>query len=175
MVDASAPRREPASRSIGDIAAIWRALGAVVDPEIPVVSIVELGIVQDVACGDGECVVTLTPTYSGCPVMRAIEADVRAAVATVTDAPLRIVTVLSPPWSSDWIAPEARRKLAAFGIAPPRPGGQEAHAITLVRAVRCPNCGSLHTEELSRFGSTACKAQYRCRDCREPFDYFKPH
>jgi ring-1,2-phenylacetyl-CoA epoxidase subunit PaaD len=151
---------------------IWTALGHVVDPEIRVVSIVELGIVRDVCCADDGCVVTLTPTYSGCPATRVIESDVRAAVAGVTDFPLRIVTALTPPWSSDWIAPEGRRKLAAVGIAPPR----DASTIPLRHgAVRCPNCGSSRTEELARFGSTACKAQYRCRDCLEPFDYFKPH
>src|SRR5689334_18554443 len=101
--------------------AAWVVLGGIVDPEIPVVSIVELGIVRDVACSDDECVVTLTPTYSGCPATRAIEADARSAVAGVTGLPLRIVNALAPPWSSDWIAPEARRKLAALGIAPPRP------------------------------------------------------
>ena len=158
-------------------AAIWRALGEVVDPEIPVVSVVELGIVRDIACRDGEWVVTVTPTYSGCPATRVIETDVRAAVAKVTDAPLRIVTVLTPPWSSDWIAPEARRKLAAYGIAPPRHGAASASLpIGFQRTdIRCPNCGSVRSEELARFGSTACKAQYRCRDCLEPFDYFKPH
>ena len=160
----------------GDEATVWRALGAVVDPEIPVVSIVELGIVRAVACSDDECVVTLTPTYSGCPATRVIEADVHAAIAAHTDRPYRVVTVLSPPWSSDWIAPEARRKLAAFGIAPPRRGAPGVLQIALPRTqIRCPNCGSLRTEELSRFASTACRAQYRCSDCLEPFDYFKPH
>lgn len=167
----------PQASTAGRIAALWRALGDVVDPEIPVVSIVELGIVREIACRNGECVVTVTPTYSGCPAMRVIETDVRAAVAKLGDAPLRIVTVLVPPWSSDWVAPEARRKLAAYGIAPPGHGAQSAsRPITFRRAdIRCPNCGSGHTEELARFGSTACKAQYRCRDCLEPFDYFKPH
>ena len=177
---AGTPRTAPESEARGDhggAAAIWRALRGVVDPEIPVVSVVELGIVRDVACTDGECIVTLTPTYSGCPATRVIESDVRAAVGRLTDAPVRIVTVLSPPWSSGWIAPEARRKLAAFGIAPPRHGAPNAaHPIACARAeIRCPNCGSGRTEELARFGSTACKAQHRCRDCLEPFDYFKPH
>jgi len=161
------------------MASIWRALGSIVDPEIPVVSIVELGIVRDVARADDEWIIKLTPTYSGCPAIRTIEADVRAAVAGVTDAPLHLVTALSPPWSTDWIAPEARRKLAEAGIAPPGFAGGRANdeqTITFRRAeVRCPKCGSLRTQELSRFGSTACKAQYRCLDCLEPFDYFKPH
>jgi len=161
------------------IASIWRALGSVVDPEIPVVSIVELGIVRDVARAGDEWLITLTPTYSGCPATRVIEADVRAAFAGVTDAPLRVVTALSPPWSTDWIAPEARRKLAEAGIAPPGSGDRpaiETRPLVFRRAaVECPNCGSLRTQELTRFGSTACKAQYRCLDCLEPFDYFKPH
>lgn len=165
------------SQRRNDVArAIWSALGGVVDPEIPVVSIVELGIVRDVVCNDDECVVTLTPTYSGCPATRVIESDVRAAIARIAALPPRIVTALTPPWSSDWIAPEARRKLEALGIAPPRDAAGGASPIVLRRvAIRCPNCGSMRTEELSRFGSTACKAQYRCLDCREPFDYFKPH
>ena len=167
------PGVTPSSRT----AAVWRALGAVVDPEIPVVSVGELGIVRDVACSDGECVVMLTPTYCGCPATRVIETDVRAAAAKVTDAPVRIVTVLAPPWSSDWIAPEARRKLAASGIAPPSHDARSvSQPIAFPRAaIRCPNCGSVRNEELARFGSTACKAQYRCRDCLEPFDHFKPH
>jgi ring-1,2-phenylacetyl-CoA epoxidase subunit PaaD len=161
------------------VASVWRALGSVVDPEIPVVSIVELGIVREVARTDDEWVITLTPTYSGCPATRVIEADVRAAVARVIEGPLRIVTALSPPWSTDWVAPEARRKLAEAGIAPPGSGKRPASETRPLRfrraAVKCTNCGSLRTEELSRFGSTACKSQYRCLDCLEPFDYFKPH
>ena len=160
------------------VASVWRALGSVVDPEIPVISIVELGIVRDVARADDEWVITLTPTYSGCPATRVIEADVRMAFAGVANTPLRVVTALSPPWSTDWIAPEARRKLADAGIAPPGSGNRpanETRPVLFRRAVKCPNCGSLRTQELSRFGSTACKAQYRCQDCLEPFDYFKPH
>ncbi|HEX6138819.1 MAG TPA: 1,2-phenylacetyl-CoA epoxidase subunit PaaD [Casimicrobiaceae bacterium] len=162
-----------------EAAALWRALGRVVDPEIPLVSIVELGIVRGVEQVRGEWVITLTPTYSGCPATRVIETDVRAAVASVTGRTVRIVTALAPPWSSDWIAPEARRKLHGAGIAPPQiVGGRDAtQPIALRRsdAVRCPNCGSLRTSELARFGSTACKAQWRCADCLEPFDHFKPH
>ena len=161
-------------------APIWRALGTVVDPEIPVISIVELGIVRDVAYAAGEWAIALTPTYSGCPAARVIEDDVRSAIATVTNVPVRIVTALSPPWSTDWIAPEGRRKLREFGIVPPGAAGDaRVNAVQPVLfrrdAVPCPNCGSMRTQELSRFGSTACKAQYRCADCLEPFDYFKPH
>ena len=156
-------------------ATAWDALGEVLDPELPVVSIIELGIVRDVTCGRDECVVTVTPTYSGCPATRVIEAEVRAAVSRVTDRAVRIQIALTPAWSTDWIAPEARATLAAAGIAPPGEAKAASSTIVLREAIRCPHCGSLATEELARFGSTACKAQYRCRDCREPFDYFKPH
>jgi ring-1,2-phenylacetyl-CoA epoxidase subunit PaaD len=177
---ASQPRAERASAA-GErdaTASVWRALGAVVDPEIPFVSIVELGIVRDVARAGDEWLITLTPTYSGCPAIRMIEGDVRAALAALTDAPVRVATALAPAWSTDWIAPEARRKLSRAGITPPgardRPGG-EARPVAFRRTVRCPHCGSSRTQELARFGSTACKAQYRCADCLEPFDSFKPH
>ena len=170
-------RNAVATQASTDARAVWRALGTVADPELPVVSIVELGIVRDVACNGDECIVTLTPTYCGCPATRVIEAEARAALAKVTNRPIRVLTALAPPWHSDWIAPEARRKLAAFGIAPPLRGAADATIpITFAHgAIRCPNCGSQRTEELARFGSTACKAQYRCRDCLEPFDYFKRH
>lgn len=163
------------------LAAIWRALGSVVDPEIPIVSIVELGIVRAVTRERDGWVVTVTPTYSGCPATRVIESDIRAATAAAVGEGVRIVTALAPAWTTDWIAPEARRKLQEAGIAPPHATGGErtqTQPVTLHRrrdAVRCPRCGSLRTAELARFGSTACKAQYRCTDCLEPFDYFKPH
>jgi ring-1,2-phenylacetyl-CoA epoxidase subunit PaaD len=164
------------------VAALWRALGTVVDPEIPIVSIVELGIVRDVRRVGDEWIVTVTPTYSGCPATRVIEEDIVAAVQAVLGQRPRIVTALAPAWSTDWIAPEAARKLREAGIAPPGSPAEAATAsarpIAFRRAsapVPCPNCGSLRTSELARFGSTACKAQYRCADCLEPFDYFKPH
>ena len=164
-------------------ASIWRALAAVFDPEIPIVSIVELGIVRDVERVDDEWIVKVTPTYSGCPATRVIEDDIRAAVAAVAGERARVVTALAPAWTTDWIAPEARRKLAAAGIAPPHPvrdAAAPASAATVAfdrtrRVVRCPSCGSPRTAEVARFGSTACKSQYRCADCLEPFDYFKPH
>jgi ring-1,2-phenylacetyl-CoA epoxidase subunit PaaD len=165
-----------------ELRSVWRALGGVSDPEIPLVSIVELGIVRSVERGEDGWTVTLTPTYSGCPATRVIEEDVRAALATATTTSVRIVTALAPAWTTDWIAPEARRKLHAAGIVPPQgeagvitPAGARPIAFRRAQAVPCPNCGSLKTVELSRFGSTACKAQYRCSDCLEPFDYFKPH
>ena len=162
----------------GGCAAIWRALGSVVDPEIPVVSIVELGIVRSVERREDGWTIALAPTYSGCPALRVIEDEARRAGASATDAPVRVETSLSPAWTTDWIAPEARQKLRAIGIAPPAGAApaNEARPIAFRRApIRCPNCGSAQTEEIARFGSTACKAQYRCKDCLEPFDYFKPH
>lgn len=159
---------------------IWAALAAIPDPEIPVISLVELGVVRDVCWRGGELVVTLTPTYSGCPATAVIAADVAAALAQAGIAGARIETRLSPAWTTDWIAPAAKKRLAEYGIAPPgrRAAVQAIDIGGLGRrgpAVPCPRCGSARTRELSRFGSTPCKAQHRCDDCLEPFDYFKPH
>ena len=158
---------------------VWTALAAVPDPEIPVVSVVDLGIVRDVAWHGDELVVTLTPTYSGCPATEAIAADVVAALARAGIERVRIETRLAPAWTTDWIAPEAKRRLAEYGIAPPgrRVGLQPIDVGRLRRRdpVACPRCGSMRTTEVSRFGSTPCKAHRRCDDCGEPFDHFKPH
>ena len=142
-------------------AAIWSVLEAVPDPEIPAVSVVDLGIVRSVAGGK----VVITPTYSGCPATLFIEQSIRAALDAAGYRDVGIETVLSPPWTTDWISDEGKAKLAAYGIAPP----------DLARAATCPQCGSTDTEEVSRFGSTPCKAQWRCRACLEPFDRFKCH
>ncbi len=142
---------------------IRSVLSHVPDPEIPAVSIVDLGIVRDVHAHR----VVLTPTYTGCPATLVIETMVRAALDKAGFADVGIETTLSPPWTTDWITEEGRRKLHAYGIAPPTPAGQ--------RTVECPQCGSSHTEEISRFGSTPCKALWRCRSCAEPFDLFKCH
>jgi ring-1,2-phenylacetyl-CoA epoxidase subunit PaaD len=141
--------------------ALWDVLAEVPDPEIPAVSVVELGIVRGVSPER----VTITPTYSGCPATHAIEQSIRAALDAAGYRQVRIDTILSPPWTTDWITPEGRDKLRAYGIAPPEPSG----------AVACPQCGSTDVEEVSRFGSTPCKSQYRCRSCLEPFDRFKCH
>lgn len=143
------------------VAHLLDILGSVADPEIPVLSIVDLGIVRDVRAG---CV-TLTPTYTGCPATLAIEAAVRAALDGAGHRDVTIHTVLDPPWTSDWISAAGREKLLAYGIAPPNPGG----------APLCPQCRDPDTEEVSRFGSTPCKALWRCRACGEPFDLFKCH
>lgn len=163
-------------------AAIWKALSRVVDPEIPSVTIVEMGIVRSVERSGDDWLVSITPTYSGCPATRVIESDIRDALAQI-GGDIRVVTQLAPPWTTDWIAPEARRKLRETGIAPPQPSDPgRASTINFVRASRsddglvaCPRCGSRRTARVARFGSTACKAQYRCSDCLEPFDYFKPY
>jgi ring-1,2-phenylacetyl-CoA epoxidase subunit PaaD len=158
-------------------------LAAIPDPEIPVVSVVELGIVRNVEWQGEELVVTVTPTYSGCPATEMIAADIDRALAGCGIASYRVQTRLAPAWTTDWIAPAAREKLARFGIAPPGPviaGAGQRIDISALRCraaapVACPRCGSANTRELSRFGSTPCKAQYRCEACLEPFDYFKPH
>ncbi|MCZ2903550.1 1,2-phenylacetyl-CoA epoxidase subunit PaaD [Burkholderia thailandensis] len=166
----------------------WNALEAVPDPEIPVVSIRELGILRDVRrAADGALEVVITPTYSGCPAMQQIAEDIDAALRQAAIAPHRTVTVLAPAWTTDWITADAREKLRAYGIAPPAGhcAGARGAGAAAPRAVRfvpkplaapaCPRCGSAHTERLAQFASTACKALYRCIDCREPFDYFKPY
>lgn len=171
---------------------LWKALEAVPDPEIPAVSVVELGIVRSVEWDDNDpatLVVRVTPTYSGCPATELIMAGIRDALTTAGVARLRLETQLAPAWTTDWIAPEGRRKLAEYGIAPPAGGtARSANAAAVpidvsglsplrrvADLVACPRCGSERTRVLSRFGSTACKAQYRCDACLEPFDYFKPH
>jgi ring-1,2-phenylacetyl-CoA epoxidase subunit PaaD len=168
------------------VADAWALLGTLMDPEVPVVSLVELGVIRDVAKADGHWRVTMTPTYSGCPAMDVMAADIRAAFAAHGGA-AEVVTTLSPAWTTDWMAPEARSRLHDYGIAPPHAvaardsGGVRIDISGLGRArdggeaIACPNCGSASTTRLSQFGSTACKALYRCDECREPFDYFKPH
>jgi len=161
--------------------AIWNALATVPDPEIPVVSVVELGIVRAVEWTATGLEVRVTPTYSGCPATELIVDGIREALAEAGIVDARVTTVLSPAWTTDWIAPEAGPKLAAFGIAPPGPAASrvDVTGISPLRRARdpvaCPRCGSTQTALLAQFGSTACKALYRCEACREPFDYFKPH
>jgi ring-1,2-phenylacetyl-CoA epoxidase subunit PaaD len=149
----------------------YAAVAAVVDPELRVVTIADLGILRDVAERDGRVVVTVTPTYSGCPALAAIESDIRAALAAAGHPTAEVRTVLAPAWSTDMITEAGRAKLAAAGIAPPPGGG--AGPVPLALSVRCPRCGSPDTAELSRFGSTACKALWRCRACAEPFEHVK--
>jgi ring-1,2-phenylacetyl-CoA epoxidase subunit PaaD len=154
---------------------VMRILGEVMDPEVPVISVVELGIVRDVVIDARRVKVTVTPTYSGCPAMRVIEDDIRAALAQHGCTDVDVETVYSPAWTTDWIGPEAREKLRAFGIAPP--GRAEVGGLVTIASrrapVRCPYCGSVNTQLKSEFGSTACKAIHFCDACRQPFDEFK--
>ncbi len=153
----------------------WAALRAVTDPEIPVLSVVDLGLIRHVNCdGAGRVEVGLAPTYSGCPATTIIRGSVIAALRAAGFAQPSVAEILAPPWTSDWLSPEGRQKLQRYGIAPP------AHPVASPRAlwldaptVGCPRCESTDTEELSRFGSTPCKALYRCKACLEPFEYFK--
>ncbi|GAB3156050.1 phenylacetate-CoA oxygenase subunit PaaJ [Micromonospora sonneratiae] len=149
-------------------------VAAVVDPEIRVVTIDELGILRDVAedPDTGRVTVTITPTYTGCPAMDVIRADIRHALSVAGHPDTDVVTVLAPAWSTDWISESGRAKLAAAGIAPPGPVRRDG-PVRLTLTVACPRCGSAETEQVSRFGSTTCKALWRCRACREPFDHLK--
>lgn len=151
--------------------AAWEAAASVPDPEVPCVTVADLGILRWVRVEDGVAVAGVTPTYSGCPATLAIELAIEAALRDAGfDA--RIERVLTPPWTTDWITDEGREKLRDYGIAPPEESGGKATLFGAAQ-VTCPRCGSRETERLSEFGSTACKAQYRCLSCREPFDYFK--
>lgn len=155
----------------------WAALRAVLDPEIPVISVTELGIVRDVQVTDGGAVeVVVTPTYSGCPATELIEQEIVAALKAAGASEVRVRTQLSPAWTTDWIDAAARERLRAYGIVPP--GERTASGVQPIafvpRQLPCPRCGSNDTERLSQFGATACKALYRCRACAEPFEYFKP-
>jgi ring-1,2-phenylacetyl-CoA epoxidase subunit PaaD len=148
------------------------AAASVLDPEVPVLTIADLGVLRDVELrDDGTAVVTITPTYSGCPAMDVIRRDVEEAVRVAGFASVEVRTVLSPAWTTDWMTDEGRRALSAYGIAPP--SVRRDGPVTVALSVRCPQCGSPRTRETSRFGSTACKSLWVCEECREPFDHFK--
>jgi ring-1,2-phenylacetyl-CoA epoxidase subunit PaaD len=156
-------------------AELFAVLGDVMDPEVPVLSVVELGIVRDVETSDERVTVTVTPTYSGCPAMAVIEHDIAAALRARGIENVALRTSYSPAWTTDWILPEAREKLRAYGIAPPGAADHDAPVAIGRRrpAVRCPYCGALNTQLRSEFGSTACKAIHVCRSCSQPFEEFK--
>ncbi|QKG52200.1 1,2-phenylacetyl-CoA epoxidase subunit PaaD [Hymenobacter sp. BRD67] len=159
-------------------ARIWQLLEEVSDPEVPVLSILDLGIVRAVAVDGEHITVTITPTYSGCPAMSAIATDIRLRLLAEGYRQVTIHNQISPAWTTDWMSQAGRAKLEAYGIAPPIDGTASGHVLNLFgqdTAVRCPLCKSAHTHLVSQFGSTACKALYQCDDCREPFDYFKCH
>ena len=157
----------------------WAVLGTVLDPEVPALSVRDLGIVREVVDLGDSLDVVLTPTYSGCPATEVIESSVREALTRVGLGPIRVSLRRAPAWTTDWISAEGRRKLNDYGIAPPGPADADAGVPIRIFGrreprVACPRCSSAHTERLSAFGSTACKAMYRCLSCREPFEHFKP-
>ena len=162
-------------------AEVWGWLSQVPDPEIPVISLADLGIVRDVAWEDDTLVVTVTPTYSGCPATAVINLDIEKVLRANGIGKLRLKRQISPPWTTDWISAEGREKLRAYGIAPPIDGtaadgrlmARVSRMAGAEQSIACPRCGSARTEKVSQFGSTPCKASYRCTDCLEPFDYFK--
>jgi ring-1,2-phenylacetyl-CoA epoxidase subunit PaaD len=154
---------------------IWDLIKDIPDPEIPVISITELGVLRDVTFNEqGQPVVVITPTYTGCPAMKMFENDILATLQDAGIANATIKTVYQPAWTTDWISPEAREKLRTYGIAPPDGKTSDKRSLLGEPAqVKCPRCGSMHTTMISQFGSTACKALWKCDDCLEPFDYFK--
>jgi ring-1,2-phenylacetyl-CoA epoxidase subunit PaaD len=167
----SVARPRPTS---ADERVIWDVAATVVDPEVPVLTIEDLGVLRRVAINGDQVTVDITPTYSGCPAVDAIRDDVAAALKTAGYQNVVVRQVLSPAWTTAWMSEAGRVKLEQFGIAAPVSRGVGG-TINLGLGIRCPHCGSMHTRELSRFGSTSCKALYVCKRCQEPFDYFKVH
>lgn len=167
--------KAPPSAAFGE-AELWNILHEVKDPEVPVLSILDLGIVRDVKITDNNIFITITPTYSGCPAMDVISMDIRLKLIEKGYRNVSIQQRLSPAWTTDWMTEEGKQKLKAFGIAPPNPKQQFCtDEMFAEEAVQCPRCDSHHTELISQFASTACKSMYRCLDCKEAFDYFKCH
>lgn len=165
-------------RSRSALKELWDLLDTVTDPEIPVLSLWDMGILQDVELIDNTAVVTITPTYSGCPAMDVIKEDIEIAVQQAGNLQVKVVSQLAPAWTTDWMTPEAQKRLRDYGIAAPddmTAGGCRVHELDSSEQlqVSCPQCGSKNTTMISEFGSTACKAFMQCNDCAEPFDYFK--
>ena len=156
---------------------IYSYLEEINDPEVPVLSIIDLGIVRDIKMNNEELEVIITPTYTGCPAMDMITATIKIQLATLGFKKIKITQALSPAWTTEWMSEEGKRKLKEYGIAPPNPKQQvcDQKLFAEAEAVQCPHCDSYHTHRISEFGSTACKALYKCDDCKEPFDYFKCH
>lgn len=161
---------------------VWDLLKEIKDPEIPVLSIVDLGIVREIKIQsppseDGGIEVVITPTYTGCPAMDMIAAAIKIEMATLGFKKVKVTHVISPAWTTDWMSEEGKQKLKEYGIAPPNPKQQVCNdkLFAADEAVQCPHCNSWHTHRISEFGSTACKALYQCDECKEPFDYFKCH
>jgi ring-1,2-phenylacetyl-CoA epoxidase subunit PaaD len=160
-------------RNAAEVKELWDLLDQVKDPEVPVLSIWDLGILRDVERDGDRIVVTITPTYSGCPAMNTITDDVIAALKTHGYNDVEVKTRLSPAWSSEWMSSSGRRKLRNYGVAPPEDADLDEDGLTPDAHALCPHCGSRNTRRISEFGSTACKALFQCNDCNEPFDYFK--
>ena len=161
-----------------DIATIWSILENVNDPEVPVLSVIDLGIIRDVIVSDdGSVEVIITPTYTGCPAMDMISANIRMELMEKGIEKVKVTTVLSPAWTTDWMSDKGKEKLKAYGIAPPNPKQMVCtpDLFQQEESIQCPHCNSYNTRMISQFGSTACKALYQCSDCQEPFDYFKCH
>ncbi len=156
---------------------IWKLLEEVYDPEVPVLSVIDLGIVRDVKINNEEVEIRITPTYSGCPAMDVISMNIKMILLERGYKKIKIISVLSPAWTTDWMSEHGKEKLKAFGIAPPTIKQQVCHTELFHEgeAIQCPHCNSYNTKLVSQFGSTACKALYVCENCREPFDYFKCH
>lgn len=156
---------------------VWDLLGHITDPEVPVLTILDLGIVREVKMDESGVDIIITPTYSGCPAMDMIAANIRMEMLAAGYHNVHIHTVLSPAWTTDWMSETGKQKLKSYGIAPPS-GKQQVCSNELFapnEAIQCPQCNSWHTHRISEFGSTACKSLYQCDDCKEPFDYFKCH
>jgi len=152
---------------------IWKFLEEVKDPEVPVLSIIDLGIVREVLFADQKAKITITPTYSGCPAMNHIEKDILHVLNTKGIKFVEVETVLTPAWTTDWISENGKKKLFEYGIAPPVDEPDKSILFAKPLKIQCPQCGSMDTSMVSLFGSTSCKAQYKCNACEEPFDYFK--
>ena len=167
------------TRAGPELAVARAAAAAVPDPELPMVTVADLGILREITEDDGRLVVTITPTYSGCPALREIAHGLKSRLAAAGFAEVTVRTALAPPWSSDWITAEGRRKLREAGIAPPHPAPRHPGPVPLTltaarrNPVPCPHCGSPRTAQTAAFSGTACKALYRCESCREPFEYVK--
>lgn len=162
--------------TVTDTEKIYALLAEITDPEIPVLSILDMGIVREVKMQDDSVQISITPTYTGCPAMDMISMQIRTTLM-VAGYKAEVLTILSPAWSTDWMSEDGKQKLRAYGIAPPMPKQSVCNdrLFAAEEAIQCPQCDSWHTHRISEFGSTACKALYQCDDCKEPFDYFKCH
>ena len=163
--------------ALATIENIKSVLDTVMDPEVPVLSVIDLGIVRDIVVAENQTEIIITPTYSGCPAMDVIRANIKMELLANGFTNIKITTVLSPAWTTDWMTEEGKKKLKAYGIAPPNPKQIvcQTDLFAAEEAIECPHCHSYHTHRVSEFGSTACKALYVCDTCKEPFDYFKCH